>query len=42
MTIINEVDAHTNLADLKNEYEKTKFVLDKIRADRDQYYNELS
>jgi len=42
MNLINEVDSHTNLAELKNEYEKTKFVLEKIRADRDKFYNELS
>lgn len=42
MTIINEVDSHTNLAELKNEYEKTKFVLERVRSERDKFYNELS
>lgn len=40
--IINEVDSHTNLEDLKNEYEKTQFVLERIRAEKDKFYNELS
>jgi hypothetical protein len=25
MTIINEVDSHTNIAELKNEYDKAKY-----------------
>ena len=37
MTIINEVDQNANTAELKNEYEKTKYVLDKIKADRDKF-----
>lgn len=31
MTIINEVDSHTNMAELKTEYEKTKSQLEKMR-----------
>ena len=42
MNIINEVDSTTNLAELKNENEKAKYVLGKIRAERDKFYNELS
>lgn len=42
MNIINEVDQHTNLAELKNEHEKTKIVLNRIKGERDKFYNELS
>ena len=42
MTIINEVDSHNNLQELKNDYEKTKFVVEKVRAEKAKFYNELS
>lgn len=42
MTIINEVDSHTNLAELKSEYEKTKTSLEKMRAERQKFFGELS
>ena len=41
MTIINEVDSNTNLAELKNEYEKIKVMLEKVRGERDKSYNEF-
>lgn len=42
VNIINEVFSHTNLLELKNEYEKTKYMLMKIRSKRDKFFNELS
>ena len=42
MTIINEVDSHTNFAELKNEYDKTKVTLEKIRDERLKFFGELS
>lgn len=42
MTLINEVDSHTNLAELKNEYERTKTALEKVRAERQKFFGELS
>jgi hypothetical protein len=42
MTIINEVDSHNNLQELKNDYEKTKFIVEKVRAEKAKFYNELS
>jgi hypothetical protein len=40
MNIINEVDSHTNL-ELKNEYEEIKVVLDKVKSERDNFYQDL-
>lgn len=44
MTILNEVDSHTNIADLKTktEYEKIKFILVKTEADRDKFSEDLN
>lgn len=42
MTIINELDSHNSLQELKNDYEKTKFFLEKVRAEKSKYCNELS
>lgn len=42
MNLINEVDSHTSLAELKNENEKTKIVLERIKGERDKFLNEIT
>jgi DNA repair exonuclease SbcCD ATPase subunit len=42
LTIINEVDSNNNLAELKNEYEKTKTQLDKERTEKRKSMNEVN
>jgi uncharacterized small protein (DUF1192 family) len=40
--IINEVDSNNNIALLRNEHEKTKSQLEKVRAERKKANHELS
>ena len=42
MTIFNEVDQHSNLAKLKNKYDKTKLTLEKVKEQRMKFYQNLS
>ncbi len=44
MEIVNDVvhiDTHSNLSDLQKEYEKTKFMLNSVKEDRNKYYQEV-
>lgn len=42
MTIINEVDSHTNLQELKAKYDKTKIALEKVKEQRLKFFQNLS
>ena len=42
INLINEVEQNTDLAELKSEYEKTKFILEKVKTERDKIFNELN
>ncbi len=42
MTIINEVDSHTNLQELKTKYDKTKVALEKVKEQRLKFFQNLS
>jgi two-component sensor histidine kinase len=41
MTILNDLDSVSNIAELKNEYEKNKYILDKVREEKEMFQNEL-
>jgi len=42
MTLINDVDSHTSIAEIKNKYEKTKYQLARMKENRDSYSVDLS
>ena len=37
MTLITEVDEHTDLEELKTENERFKYLLEKAKSERDSY-----
>ena len=42
LSLINDVESNTNLAELKTEYEKTKSQLEKARSEKQKFFSELS